>query len=70
MAPNKTITHGSAIRLGKPSVVDMESVVGTGFVSLSGMDLVAPPTTRFVVYNIEQNMEGNGVTNTLFLAEV
>jgi hypothetical protein len=66
MSPRKTVgvnTFGTQnIQLG--------DIVTMNYKDQNGMDLVAPASTRFVVYNIDQTKDGSGVTNTLYLAEV
>jgi hypothetical protein len=50
--------------------LQLGDIVQLNYKDSNGVDLVAPESTRFVVYNIEQSKENSGVTNTLYLAEV
>lgn len=50
--------------------VQLGDIVQLNYKDFNGVDLVAPETTRFVVYNIEQSKDSSGITNTLYLAEV
>jgi hypothetical protein len=66
MSPRKTV----GINTFGTQSVQLGDIVTMNYKDEFGMDLVAPASTRFVVYNIDQTKDGSGVTNTLFLAEV
>lgn len=50
--------------------IQLGDIVEINYKDSAGMDIVAPSTTRFVVYNIEKNREGGSYTDTIYLAEV
>jgi hypothetical protein len=64
--PRKTI----GINTFGTQTTQLGDIVTLNYKDANGVDLVAPPTTRFVVYNIEQKKDSSGITNTLYLAEV
>ena len=50
--------------------VQLGDIVEINYKDSNGMDILAPSTTRFVVYNIEKNKDGQSATDTIYLAEV
>lgn len=50
--------------------IQLGDIVQINYKDSTGMDILAPTTTRFVVYNIEKSKEGGSSTDTIYLAEV
>lgn len=50
--------------------LQLGDIVEINYKDSNGMDILAPSTTRFVVYNIEKSKEGGSATDTIYLAEV
>jgi len=65
ISPRKTV--GVTV-FGTPHL-QLGDIVNLNYKS-SGIDIVTPPTTRFVVYNIEYQKSSGSVSTTIHLAEV
>lgn len=50
--------------------IQLGDIVEVNYKSDAGVDIIAPETTRFVVYNIESSKSNEQYTNTVYLAEV
>jgi hypothetical protein len=51
-------------------ILQLGDIVNINYVNNDGLDVVAPATTRFVVYNIDYAKTIDGPNMTVYLSEV